>query len=90
MKTEKKDRIQRMARGATRSRPSGWCDWWITDNLGCVLKHPTLTVSGMESSKSKAQAMAADAAREFNRLYEPPAPAVPKSEIKPSCERMAA
>lgn len=77
-----------MARGATRSRPSGWCDWWIADNLGCALSHPDVTVRGMESSKAKAQAMAAEAARQFNRLYDPPAPTVvPKSEIKPSCDR---
>lgn len=88
MKIEHKNRIHRKARGAVRGRASGWCDWWITDNLGCVLKHPTLTVSGMEPSREKARSMAAAAAREFNLTYqEPPAVPVARSEIKPSCAR---
>lgn len=57
---------KREARPRYAKRPSGWIRWSLQDSMGCELTHPTITTSGMEKAKNKAEDKARQAAREFN------------------------
>jgi len=79
---------KREARARLSRRPSGWWRWSLQDSLGCELTHPTITTSGMEKAKGRADEKACAAAREYNaQVKQFAGKPVPESERKPSCER---
>lgn len=62
-------KTQREARPRYKRRSSGWWDWELQDSMGLTLNHPTLTVSGFERAKNKAEQKAMEAARLFGSMY---------------------